>query len=91
MLIWSLIALFLNYDLFVESSGENGYYAVCVKKKHFWLPNSKKTNQTKDLRNESTQTNERTANVVDSSSPIQTQLCGVNNDINIYATIQQQL
>jgi len=35
MLIWSLIALFLNYDLFVESSGENGYYAVCVKKKHF--------------------------------------------------------
>ena len=38
------------------------------------------------------QTNERTANaVVDSSSPFQTQLYGVNNDNDIYAPIQQTL
>jgi len=38
------------------------------------------------------QTNERAANVViDSSSPFQTQLCGVRNDNDIYAPIQQKL
>jgi len=25
MLIWPLIALFLNYDLFIENAGKNGY------------------------------------------------------------------
>jgi len=37
-----------------------------------------------------TQTNERTTNVVvDSSSPFQTQLCGVHSDRDIYLPIQE--
>jgi len=36
------------------------------------------------------QTIERTADVVDSSSPVQTQLYGVHNDSNIYEPIQQK-
>ena len=38
------------------------------------------------------QTNERTTNVVvDSSSPFQTQLCGVHSDNEIYLPIQEKL
>ena len=38
------------------------------------------------------QKNERAANVVvDSSSPFQTHLCGVHNDNDMYAPIQQKL
>ena len=38
-----------------------------------------------------TQTIERTGNVADSSSTIQTHLYGVHNDSNIHAAIQQKL
>jgi len=37
------------------------------------------------------QTNDRTANVVDSSSPLQTQLYRVHNDSSIYAPIKKKL
>jgi len=35
MLFSPFITVLLNYDLFVESAGKNGYQAVYEKKKHF--------------------------------------------------------